>query len=319
MDNLFNIERLGVRKKFPKIKSFIKQYFLCLEEWQEVYLPRLQRYGNGESFSYSNSPDFIFEYDFSSAMDDLLRVSAVKYWHAIHGAFKQEGDWQMYWKQAVAYGCWSDLMEIKWHFHALEEFNGGKRPQKLKMLMFHRIGMHIGNCLSLGWSDLCIDLARWTYKALAAELFNDGGDYSHRRTQYFVLRLVMDWQNMPFDLDVKSAYDELIFNALIANWREPDAEKLVPVLLAACDRHTQQARVDSNRESYDLNQPEHDYNPFEILSVFRLRDLNGLANPVLDHPLMKTPLAQLLPVSTPYMDELLAGILRHARQEFPDL
>lgn len=313
------IESTGIRKQLPKIKSFLKNYFLGLQNWEGEEFARLKRYSHGESFSYSHTSDFVFDYNFSSATGDLTRMSLVKYWHSIHGALKEEGDWQMYWEQAVAYGCWSDLMDIKWHFHALDEFNKGKRQQKLKVLMLKRIGMHIGNCLSLGWSDLCIDLARWTYKALAAELFNDGGDYSHRRTQYFVLRLVMDWQNIPFDLDVKSAYDEPIFNALIENWREPDAEKLVPVLLAACDRHTQQARVDSNRESYDLNQPEHDYNPFEILSVFRLRDLNGLANPVLDHPLMKTPLAQLLPVSTPYMDELLAGILRHARQEFPDL
>jgi hypothetical protein len=113
--------------------------------------------------------------------------------------------------------------------------------------------------------------------------------------------------------------DEPVFEALLAQWRTPDAEVLAPLLLAACDRHTYQARYDSDSKCYDLSKGVWWYDPFEIHSVLRLRLRLGLSNPVLDHPLLSTPLGVLPPETPPYCDGLLAAVLAQGRREMPDL
>jgi hypothetical protein len=59
--------------------------------------------------------------------------------------------------------------------------------------------------------------------------------------------------------------------------------------------------------------------PFEILAVLRVREISGLPNPVLDHPLMTTALGALTPASKPYSDALLDGVVAQAREEFAEL
>lgn len=321
MNDLIHIDRAGIRSQFPKVKSYLKAYFLGPAKWDEKELMRLKRYAKGDKFSFTYSPEFDHSaYTFSTACTDLGCISMAKYWHAIHGALKQEYGWRTYWQQAVAYAFWSDVMDIKWHFHSLDEFNRGKRPQRLKTIFLDTLGWHIADCLILGWTDLAIHLSKLAYQAMDNDLFNDAGDaFGRRRTQHFILRLISDWQGWNICPIAKCAHDEPLFNLLINHWREPNVDKLVPLLLAVCDRHTHQAHFDTSREFFDLGHYEQFYDPYEILSVFRLRELIGLSNPVLDHPLMKTPLAQLPPVSEPYVDELLTGILSHARQEFPGL
>ena len=52
--------------------------------------------------------------------------------------------------------------------------------------------------------------------------------------------------------------------------------------------------------------------------VFRLRQLTGLANPVIDHPLMESPfdsLPEAQPLFVP--DELMQGTLKRAREDWP--
>jgi hypothetical protein len=51
----------------------------------------------------------------------------------------------------------------------------------------------------------------------------------------------------------------------------------------------------------------------------RVREILGLPNPVLDHPLMTTALGTLPPASKPYSDKLLDGMVAQAREEFAEL
>jgi hypothetical protein len=59
--------------------------------------------------------------------------------------------------------------------------------------------------------------------------------------------------------------------------------------------------------------------PFEILALYRLRENLGLPNPQVEHPLRDTPLGRLQPVSAPWSDTWLAGVVARARREFSDL
>jgi hypothetical protein len=97
----------------------------------------------------------------------------------------------------------------------------------------------------------------------------------------------------------------------------PDPAEITPLTLAACDRHTHQARTNSRKEFFELPRGEMWYVPFEILSVLRLRESMELPNPELDHPLMKTALARLEPITAPYTDALLDSVLAMMARQLP--
>jgi len=72
--------------------------------------------------------------------------------------------------------------------------------------------------------------------------------------QHFVMRLIGDWQGWPEADSPKSAFDEPLFNELIAHWRTEGMGLIQYLLLAAYDRHTHQSRHEDDNESifYDL-------------------------------------------------------------------
>lgn len=106
---------------------------------------------------------------------------------------------------------------------------------------------------------------------------------------HFMLRLLADYLNEPPHLLVGKALDEPIFVALLKLWRDPDPEALVPACLAACDFHTHRCWDEFQEFAMD----HWVYIPIEILLLFKLRQLLGLQNPTLDHPIMNSPLGVL--------------------------
>jgi hypothetical protein len=172
----------------------------------------------------------------------------------------------------------------------------------------------------LGWKDAVIHQGYLTHAALnrGYQLVIEYEE-EHRRAQAFMLRLFANWVGDVSHQWPAYAYDEPIYEALLAHWRTPNPDDLVPCLLAACDRHTWQTGKESQKNSYDFNQDRHlERVPVEILFVFRLREWEGLANPVLDHPLMTAPFDHLLPAQpVPELDELMQGVLKRAREDWP--
>ena len=162
------------------------------------------------------------------------------------------------------------------------------------------------DCLVLGWEKEAVSWFRQAREHLKQNRFGIVNEDTYS-TQYFLLRLIFDWQGWPRQSD-----GEPLFAALLAHWRTPDADALAPLMLAVCDRHTHQA-VKKDADSGAT------YYPFEALAVLRLRVLHGLKIPPLDHPLMSTPLGALPEVTEPYTDDLLESVLKQARLEFQDL
>lgn len=172
----------------------------------------------------------------------------------------------------------------------------------------------------LGWKDAVIHQGYLTHAALnrGYQLVIEYEE-EHRRAQAFMLRLFADWVGDVSHQWPAYAYDEPIYEALLQHWRTPNPEDLVPCLLAACDRHTWQTGKESQKNSYDFNQDRHlERVPVEILFIFRLREWEGLANPLLDHPLMEAPYDRLPPAQpVPELDELMQGVLKRAREDWP--
>lgn len=315
-------ERVGIWKQFPSVKSYLKNYEFGLDNWEVKDLPRLKQYVKLGSFVFNHTPDFEHQYDFYSAGEDLSRVAIALRWFAIKDSLSGVEDWEKKWDQSAAYAYWAERLRCRTQIRIFEDFNSGKRPQYISMAMFISTGFVIGNCLAAGWTDRAVDLTKRAIAVLEIDGFNDGGDWHHRRTQHFIIRLVADWQGWPSLAAPSCAFDEPLFNTLIEEWRTSDQKLLTELLLAACDRHTHQARPDSKKGNFDLPRADNTYVPFEILSILRLRELEGLKNPdpaALNHPLMNTPLGRLRPNVPVYTDELLEGVIARAKAEMPDI
>jgi hypothetical protein len=151
------------------------------------------------------------------------------------------------------------------------------------------------------------------------KFLNDGSDSFYPQfAQRFTVWLIAKCgggTNIPdsFSVEAVPAYAWLVEHVYSL-----ELNSLQDVLLIAADRHTAEISTDERLQA-DFAQFEAVYYPFEILAVLRLRKNRGLVNPALDHPLFSTALSQLPAISPVYSDSLLAGVLKQARKELPNL
>jgi len=141
----------------------------------------------------------------------------------------------------------------------------------------------------------------------------------------FGLSIIGDWLGQPLDLEKHALPRDLAWGQLVANWRNPDPEVLLPALLLACDTHVERIALterESDSGKFEFSSEFLAVHPTEILAVLRLRDLLGLPNPKeIDHPLMKTPYAAItcLPGAVTERDQLLEQFLAVVRQRDPQV
>ncbi len=148
----------------------------------------------------------------------------------------------------------------------------------------------------LGWLLGCHpqaqDLARLQLHMIRTRGY--GRRYSDRPVSSFCLRLMADYLG---ESDIEPAGRVLAYPTyleLFAKWRHPDPLALHELCLRACDVHTRQANKapdDWDAEFWSVGPWDHF--PLEILLLFKFRHALGLENPVLDHPLMNSPLASV--------------------------
>lgn len=139
----------------------------------------------------------------------------------------------------------------------------------------------------------------------------------------FGLTIIGDWLGKPLDLDKHALPRDPAWGQLAAHWREPDPEKLLPILLDACDTHVERIALNSREVdsgNFEFGSPFEAVYPAEILAIKNLRHSLGLETPFIDHPLMKSPYAMLtLPPNTPLEhDELLEQFLKAACRYNPE-
>jgi hypothetical protein len=316
------IARPGIRPQFPRVKTYIKKFYeRDFDPWQHSSkgLLTLERYAkhclNADSESANDEP----RVDFYAALSALGPISRAIRLDALKGAFEDSGDWRTAWQRSVAYEYWSYRIEFPAELRRFEYFQSGAVAHYHGQMSLEGLGNNIGDCLAMGWHEWSVDLAQRTYRVLDRDGCFDDNDWGRRRTQHFILRLIGDWQGWPKRTGPTLAFDEPIFNALVDHWRTPNPEDLAPMLLAASDRHTHQARWNAKTGAYDFSRWDFWYDPIEILAVLRLREMHGLQNPVLDHMVIATPLGNLYASPPLYADDLLNGVLTEARREYANL
>jgi len=306
-------ERMGVNPRWPSYKSVLGR-IATVPDHEEFYRNAIREYTNREDASPTqlvpNKSNItrgtsewlaIFQANrvLATAKDNTQWIKQLTYWTRYY----QVGVGQSYF--------WSEQLN--------------KRPTPDGKVRQHSFSTQdaanmMATMAMLGWKEAVIYQGYLTFAAL-----NRGHQLvverieQHRRAQAFMLRLFADWVGDVSHQWPGYAYDEPIYEALLAHWRTPNPDDLVPCLLAACDRHTWQTGKESQKNSYDFNQDRHlECVPVEILFIFRLRQWEGLANPSLDHPLMAAPFDQLPPEQpVPELDELMQGVLKRALEDWP--
>lgn len=134
-------------------------------------------------------------------------------------------------------------------------------------------------------------------------------------TRLFCLRLFADFLGEPLVPATGRYLGYPSYEALFEVWRNPDPQVLVKLCTVICDLHTHHGYKQEDGESGDFSNLKWIYFPIEILLVFKLRQLLGLENPVIDHPLMNTPLGRL-PEETPdEPDTLVQSVVARMRTE----
>lgn len=186
------------------------------------------------------------------------------------------------------------------------------------MMVFERLVNSMAYCFMLGWIDAGIYQGYLTYAALNQDHLLLSYGVTHKHAHTFMLRLFADWRggdvSHPF---LDWAYEVPLYEGLLQHWRNPDPAAIQPWLLAACEYHAHEAKQDTSRTFFDFGDFRIMRTPLEIHLILRLRELEGLPNPVVEHELMAPPFNRLLPAQTPLPDdELMLGTVERVREEW---
>lgn len=167
---------------------------------------------------------------------------------------------------------------IELEMHALSRLRRGRQVYDLDMISsipFMALGVVVG-------CDTAFKLAILQVKAYRRGWYLGKADCP---IFTFMIRILADYVGEPpFEPPLQlfgEPEKEPILNALYQNWRCNNAADLTHVCLAACDYHTWRAIKGEFESSYYWT-----HFPIEILLLFKLRQLSGLENPQLDHPIM---------------------------------
>jgi hypothetical protein len=109
-----------------------------------------------------------------------------------------------------------------------------------------------------------------------------------------------------------------IYEQLIERWRIADSRELEGMLLQACDHHLEQGVLDKKNAHFDYGDDRIARVPLEIFMLLRLREIEGLPIPKLNHPLMEAPFEKMPnTVPVPAADEFMQGTLSRAITDWP--
>jgi hypothetical protein len=257
-------------------------------------------------------------FNWVACSDELRRCANDAALSAVTLAAGSDTTWRTEWHRSIAYSHWAFHLNFLFHSTALRQFERGSRQQRLALIPFGEVAWVMANCWLLGWRDAGLRMFGWITRGLDDCFFIDAGTYGTRRAHYFCLRLISSYLGREDSRVWPSfASDEPIYRDLLERWCAADPTLLELPVLAACDRHTHQAGPDTNKTFRDFNSYPQMYQPFEVLLLMRLRQWKGLAVPVVEHPLLATPLGKLNEEVPEYSDELLRRVMERAEEERP--
>lgn len=136
----------------------------------------------------------------------------------------------------------------------------------------------------IGCTHEAFSLAKLQVAGLQRGYYEFGG----APTSNFILRLILEFlgEHTAF-IQAGGLPTVPVLHGLATYWRAPNPQTVEPWLLAACDFHTHNCSG-KDRNRGEFANAKFARIPIEILLVLKLRQLLGLENPILDHPLMQS-------------------------------
>ncbi|MED5526854.1 MAG: hypothetical protein VX447_19170 [Pseudomonadota bacterium] len=226
-----------------------------------------------------------------------------------------EGEWLSALNLSIALRIFSQKLEFFWNYQFYVKRIIENDRRFLGLYFSHQVES-MGWLFLLGQIDEAKKIGSLVIASVKRNYCLDFDDEKHRRAQLFMLRLFGLWQDVTIDFP-KSAYDVPAYEWLLSNWDIKDEQVLIPAILSASDRHTHQSWGDSDREKYDFGNYITYRCPIEILMLFRLRELKGLTNPQINHPLFESPFDKLPEPQPIYIDSMMQATLDRVRVDWP--
>lgn len=305
MTELSEVQSLGIAPYWPRRKTLIKNL--------RNYTP----WGMAQTIAYNARLDEKNKHKATSSID--YKGTGGRYqMDAIATALEGANNWKPELARSLGYLMFADQLEYFWH--GQYDILFPHRKGLLRMMDWVFMTNSVAFSFLLGWTEQAIYQGYLTYAALNCQYqLQISYEQRHRRAHAFMLRLFADWRGDGLSHAWPSwGSDVPVYNGILERWSDPNPEVLTPWLLAACDRHTQESRCDSEKTAHDFADDRLTRTPIEILLIFRLRQLTGLENPVVDHPLMESPFDYLPERQPPFApDEMMQGTLRRARGDWP--
>jgi hypothetical protein len=159
----------------------------------------------------------------------------------------------------------------------------------------------LGVAASIGATEV---VSRWASLLVAAAREGYLHAANFRGMQHWLLRLWCRAHDQDYPDTGYPRYD--IAEGILEIWNTQDTDTLGTWLVQLCNLHT---RLSTSKQFNDFANFFSHF-PVEVLLLFRLREQAGLANPEVDHPIMKFPWSRLWPIKPAEPDELLSGIYR---------
>lgn len=303
--------QLGISKGWRSEKTIVKRATELDDSWIPAYQKNdldMTTYANGGNpFREYNDRDVPCRPPFAREVADLLFYAEKKHERsAILALFGRDSSLDpleelsreisyKYWRwQVEAHKAGSANLKMMTLSLAACLYLGHIQEARLQAVLLYLLRLEEGR----SWRDLP-QVYRWVL-SIAFSFWNIGGE------QEINVGGGADGRTCEDDAKLK----EPLLVVLFRHWRDPDLTPLKPALHWLCDFYTHELG------GYFLDARL----PISILAWFRLREIAGLSNPVIDHPLMKPDYARLVPARSLYTDATLEAIVaRLRREELPQL
>lgn len=204
----------------------------------------------------------------------------------------------------------AQIIDIHFYYRCQQRF-GKRRHSPIHLHAdFTAIGMVSGWEGAVGWAKLQVNIAQRGLidKPLLGPV------------SAFVINVLAQYFEVPqvhIKIDanrrLKDVAGDQDMQGLLDTWRNPDPDVLAPHCLAACNLHTHHSLPSSNKQYRELT-GLFTRTPIAVLLVFKLRELLGLENPTLEHPLIagmegRTPLT----ATSLEVDDILLRVMRRMK------
>jgi hypothetical protein len=322
------LQPLGIYKGWKTEKALLKEFAAYLDNGTA----RLQKkYADLKMYAEGGNPfkDIIDETKprqgalmlpvIDALYGDPTAVGDIPYARMYSG--RPASEWLPAYEQAVGYKYW------RWCV--------GCQAQGTWLTIFlDAPAILLADCLTLGWLDQARLVAETTRAEYQKRLIGAVSGKDCQPLFHWLLRVVFDFWNMPFDgwgkgkhvsqdpqnvFAKNQCFGEPVLNTLFDHWRDPDLSPYADHLVWLCDYYTHRTRHQQFME-FNAGGSVLARFPTTVLAFVRMRQCLGLATPPIDHPLMKAPCSQLPPKRPVYTDPLLEKVLdRLRREELPDL